>query len=89
MDVGLLGGSDDKASTYNVGDLDSILGLGRSSGEGEGYPLQYSDLENSMGCIVHGVKKSWIQLSDFHFDFILKTLEILQESQKKKVTLQE
>ena len=39
----------------NVGDLGSIPGLGRSPGEGEGYPLQYSGLENSMDCIVHGV----------------------------------
>ena len=38
--------------------------LGRSSGEGKGYPLQYSGLENSMACIVHGVTKT--QLSDFH-----------------------
>ena len=49
------GGSDGKASAYNVGDLGSIPGLGRSPGEGKGYPLQYSGLENSMGCIVHGV----------------------------------
>ena len=45
----------------------SIPGLGRSCGEGKGYPLQYSGLENSMDCIVHGVAKSWTQLSDFHF----------------------
>ena len=43
------GGSDSKASAYNVGDLGLILGLGRSSGEGNGNPLQYSCLENSMG----------------------------------------
>ena len=47
----------------------SIPGLGRSPGEGKGFPLQYSGLENSMDCIVHGVTKSWIQLSDFHFHF--------------------
>ena len=41
-------GSDGKASAYNVGDLDSIPGLGRSSGEGNGNPLQYSCLENPM-----------------------------------------
>ena len=35
----------------------------------EGYPLQYSGLENSMDCIVHGVSKSWTQLSNFHFHF--------------------
>ena len=44
-----------------------ILGLGRSPGEGKGYALQYSGLENSMDCIVHGVTKSWSQLNDFHF----------------------
>ena len=44
-----------------------IPGLGRSPGEGKGYPLQYSGLENSMNCIVHGVTKSWTQLSDFPF----------------------
>ena len=41
--------------------------LGRYPGEGKGYPLQYSGLENSMDSIVHGVAKSQIQLSDFHF----------------------
>ena len=40
------GGSDGKASVYNVGDLGSIPGLGRSPGEGNSYPLQYSGLEN-------------------------------------------
>ena len=44
-----------------------IPGLGRSPGEGNGYPLQYSGLESCMDCIVHGVAKSWTQLSDFHF----------------------
>ena len=43
------------------------LDWGKSPGEGNGYPLQYSGLENSMDCIVHGVTKSWTQLSDFHF----------------------
>ena len=42
----------------NVGDLGSIPGLGRSPGEGKGYPLQYSSLENSMDCVVHEVTKS-------------------------------
>ena len=41
-------------------------GLGRSPGEGKGYPLQYSGLENFMDCIVHGVAKSQTGLSDFH-----------------------
>ena len=42
------GGSDSKVSVYNAGDLGSIPGLGRAPGEGNGNPLQYSCLENSM-----------------------------------------
>ena len=53
-----------KESTCSVGDLGSIPGLGRSSGEGEGYPLQYSGLENSIYSMVHGVAKSRTELSD-------------------------
>ena len=59
-------GSTGKESACNAGDLGSIPGSGRSPGEGNGNPLQYSGLENSMDCIVHGVAKSWTQLSDFH-----------------------
>ena len=44
-----------KESACNVGDLGSIPGLGRSPGERKGYPLQHSDLENSMDCLVHAV----------------------------------
>jgi len=55
-----------KESTCNAGDLGSIPELGRSPGEGKGYPLQYSGLENSMDCIVYGVAKSLTQLSDFY-----------------------
>jgi len=51
-------GSVGKESTCNARDLGSIPGLGRSPGEGKGYPLQYSGLENSMDCIVHGVAES-------------------------------
>ena len=47
----------DKESVYNATDPSSIPGLGRSPGEGNGYPLQYSGLENFMDCIVHGVTK--------------------------------
>ena len=47
-----------KESTRNAVDLGSIPGLARSPGEGKGYPLQYSGLENSMDCIVHRVTKS-------------------------------
>ena len=46
-----------KESTCNPGDLGSIPGLGRSPGEGKGYPLQYSGLENPMDCILHGVTR--------------------------------
>ena len=53
-------GSADKESACNAGDLGLIPWLGRSPGEGEGYPLQYSGLENFMDCIVHGVAKSQI-----------------------------
>ena len=51
-------GSAGKESACNVGDLRLIPGLGRSPGEGKGYPLQYSGLENSMDSVVHGVAKS-------------------------------
>ena len=64
--LGFPGGSAGKESICNAGDLGSIPGLGRSSGEGKGYPFQYSVLENSMDSIVQGVAKSQIQLSDFH-----------------------
>ena len=56
------GGSAGKESACNAGDLGLIPGLGRSPGEGKGYPLQYSGLENSMDCIVHGVANSRTQL---------------------------
>ena len=59
-----------KCLAYNVGDLGSVPGLGRSSGEGNGNPLQYSCLENPMDrgvlwATVHGVAKSRTRLSDF------------------------
>ena len=67
---GFPGGSDAKASAYNAGDLGSIPGLGRSSGEGNGNPIQYSCLENPMDggalqATVYGVAKSRTRLSDF------------------------
>ena len=65
--LGLPCGSVGKESIHNLGDLGSIPGLGRSPGEGKGYQLQYSGLENSMDCTVHGVSNSWTQLSDLHF----------------------
>ena len=51
-------GSAGNESACNAGDLGSVPGLGRSPGEGKGYPLYYSVLETSMDCIVHGVAKS-------------------------------
>ena len=64
------GGSEVKVSASNVGDPGSIPVSGRSTGEGNGNPLQYSCLENPMDgeageATVHGVTKSWTQLSDF------------------------
>jgi len=58
------GGSDGKESACSVGDPGLIHELGRSPGEGNGNPLQYSCLENSMDggarwAIVHGIAKSW------------------------------
>ena len=54
------------------------LGLGRSLGEGKGYPLKYSGLENSMDCIAHGFTKSRTRLSNFHsltiFELIVQSL---------------
>ena len=68
------GGSDGKASAYNAEDPGSIPGWGRSPGEGNGTPLQYSCLENPMDggdwwATVHGVAKSWTRLSNFTFTF--------------------
>ena len=54
--MGFPGGSAGKESTCIVGDLTSIAGLGRSHGKEKGYLLQYSGLENSMDCIVHGIE---------------------------------
>ena len=68
--MGFPGGSEVKASACNVGDLGSIPGLGKSPGEGNGNPLQYSCLENPMDggawwATVHGVADSRTRLSDF------------------------
>ena len=57
-------GSAGKESACNVGDLDLIPELGRHPGEGKGYPLRYSGLENSMDCIVHRVGKSRTRLRE-------------------------
>ena len=70
--MGFLGSLDGKEHACNEGDLDSIPGLGRSSEEGNGYPLQYSCLGNAMDrgalqATVHGLAKSQTRPSDFHF----------------------
>ena len=62
--MGSPGGSAGKESSCNVGELGSIPGLGRSPGEGNGYPPQYSGLENSIDCIVHGVIKSRTHMTE-------------------------
>ena len=81
--MGFSDGSDGKASTRNAGDLGSIPGSGRSPGEGNGNPLQYSCLENSMDrgawwATDHGVTKSWTQQS--YFTFFLSFASILATS---------
>ena len=82
-----------KESPCNVGDLGLIPGLGRSPGEGKGYPLQYSGLENSMDSVVHGVTKSQTRLIDFHFmaesEEELKSLlmKVKEESEKAGLKL--
>ena len=73
---GFPGGSAGKEFACNAGDLGSIPALGRSPGEGKGYPFQYSGLENSTDCIVHGVAKSWTWLSDFHFTSLQVNIKI-------------
>ena len=76
------GGSDGKASACNAGDLGLIFGSGRFPGEGNGKPLQYSCLENSMDArawwaTVHGVAKSWTQLSNFtHWSILHKPMKM-------------
>ena len=73
-----LGGSDGKESACNVGDWGSNPGLGRTSGEGNGNPLQYSCLENSMDrrdchATVHGVAKSLTLLSDYTYNTLFSS----------------
>ena len=74
---GFPGGSAGKESACNGGDLCWIPGLGRSPEEGKSYPLQYSALECSMDCLVHGVTNSGIRLSNFHFHCALDSLRYI------------
>ena len=68
------GGSDGKESVYNAGDEGSIPGSGRSRGEGNGKPLQYSCLENprtgAWKAAVHGVRQSWTRLRHTHMVYV-------------------
>ena len=66
-------GSAGKESICNAGDLGLIPGLGRSPGEGKGYPLQYSGLENSMGCIVYTLSLYTMSLFNYraHIYFVM------------------
>ena len=67
---GLPFGSAGEETACNAGDLVSIPRLRRSLGEGKGYPLQYSGLENSMDSIAHGITNSCTRLSEFHFHYL-------------------
>ena len=74
-----------------MGDLGLIPRLGRSLGEGKDYPLQYSGLGNSTDCIVHGIAKSQILLSDFHNTFYpnkMRKFESSKDTKKMKIKLQ-
>ena len=70
-------GSAGKESACNVGDLGSIPGLGRSPGKGNGYPLQYSGLENSMDSTVHGVARDGHNWAIFTFIVYNSNLKIV------------
>ena len=65
---GFLDGSAGKESACNAGDLGLIPGLGRSPGEGKGYPFQYCALENS-------IAESWTRLSDLHFTWLIRVVQ--------------
>ena len=88
--MGFPGGSAGKESACNAGGLGLIPGLGRSPGEGNGNPLQYSCLENPMDggawwATVHGVAKSRTRLSNFTFTFLPpKTVEMTSIKKKKE-----
>ena len=87
---GFPGGSDSKASACNVGDLGSIPGLGRSPGEGNDNPFQYSCLENPVDggawqATVHGVAKSRTPLSSF--TFFLSLIQWIREVSKQGITI--
>ena len=91
---GFPGGSDDGESACNAGDPGSVPGSGRSPGEGNGNPLQFSCLENLMDgeawwATVHGVAKSRTQLSDFTFTFCFtdytKAFDCVDDNKLRKI----
>ena len=90
--LGFPRGSDGKESACNEGDLGSIPGLGRSSGEGNGYPLQYSGLETSMDYIYspwgsQRVRHDWMTFTRLHaFPTIMEvlSLKVIFKLKKKK-----
>ena len=82
--MGFPGGSAGKKSICSDGDLGLIPMLNLSYGEGNGYLLQYSGLENSMDCIDHGVIKSWTWLSNFHFNFTDKWFALVNRMKTVK-----
>ena len=78
---GFTGGSDGKESACNAGDPGLISGLGRSPGEGNGNPLQYTSMENPMDrrawqAAVHGVTKSQTRLIDINFHFLIHSTTV-------------
>ena len=77
---GFPGGSDGKESACKAGDLGSMLGLGRSPGEGNGYPLQYSCLENSMTEEAAGLQPMGCKESDM-------TVQLTNIKKKKKIEI--
>ena len=90
MKSGFPDGSDNKESACNAGDVVLIPGLGRSPGGGKGYPHQYSGLENSKDCIVHGVARSRTQLTNCHFTkpvngHFLMIRQLNQQANYKKI----
>ena len=81
----LSGSSVCKESACNAGDTGSTPGSGRSAGEGKGYPPQYSGLENSMDCIVHGVTKGRTRQRDSHFGMLGGYIQKIAQNLAKKL----
>ena len=89
--MGFPSGSDSKESACNAGDPGSVPRWGRSPGEGQGNPLQYSCLENlkdrgTWWATVHGVAKNQTQLSDEHFHFLSSELRVAIKAMKVEGT---